>query len=111
MQSLPKFQGENLEHNKILFERVSEMARNKGCTPSQLALAWLLHQGDDVSPIPGTTKIENLKENVGSVFVELTAEDMSELEAIAAAVKGDRYSPAVMKDTWKNANTPPLSSC
>ncbi|KAK9080484.1 hypothetical protein SSX86_000242 [Deinandra increscens subsp. villosa] len=110
-KSLPKFKGENLEHNKIVFERVKEMARKKGCTASQLALSWLLHQGDDVCPIPGTTKIENLKENIGSVSVKLTTEDMSELEAIAAAVKGDRYSPAVMQDTWKYANTPPLSSC
>ncbi|KAL8211365.1 hypothetical protein R6Q57_005802 [Mikania cordata] len=109
-RSLPKFQGENLEHNKVLFERVNEMARNKGCTPSQLALAWLLHQGDDVSPIPGTTKIKNLKENIGSVFVKLTTEDMYELESIAATVKGERYSLALMQDTWKYANTPPLSS-
>ncbi|CAH1436463.1 unnamed protein product [Lactuca virosa] len=75
---LPKFQGENLENNKIVYERVNDMARKKGCTPSQLALTWLLHQGDDVCPIPD--------------------------------VKGDRYSPAVMQDTWKYANTPPLSS-
>ncbi|XP_035840603.1 probable aldo-keto reductase 4 isoform X2 [Helianthus annuus] len=109
-RSIPKFQGENLEHNKIVYERVNEIARKKGCTASQLALAWLLHQGDDVCPIPGTTKIENLKQNIGSVFVKLTTEDMSELELIAAVVKGDRYSPAVMQDTWKYANTPPLTS-
>nr|XP_043635143.1 probable aldo-keto reductase 3 isoform X2 [Erigeron canadensis] len=109
-KSLPKFQGKNLEHNKIVFERVNVMARKKGCTPCQLALAWLLHQGDDVSPIPGTTKIENLKQNIRSIFVKLTKKEMCEIESIAAAVKGDRYSPAVMKDTWKYANTPPLSS-
>ncbi|XP_024965051.1 auxin-induced protein PCNT115-like [Cynara cardunculus var. scolymus] len=107
---LPKFQGENLEHNKIVFERVNEMARKKGCSPAQLALSWLLHQGGDVCPIPGTTKIENLKQNVGSVVVKLTREDMLELESMAAGVKGDRYSPAVMQDTWRYANTPPLSS-
>lgn len=107
---LPKFQGENLENNKIVYERVNDMARKKGCTPSQLALTWLLHQGDDVCPIPGTTKIDNLKQNIGSVCVKLTNEDMCELESIAADVKGDRYSPAVMQDTWKYANTPPLSS-
>lgn len=110
LQHLPKFQGENLENNKIVYERVNDMARKKGCTPSQLALTWLLHQGDDVCPIPGTTKIENLKQNIGSVCVKLTNEDMCELESIAADVKGDRYSPAVMQDTWKYANTPPLSS-
>ncbi|KVE59102.1 Aldo/keto reductase [Cynara cardunculus var. scolymus] len=102
--------GENLEHNKIVFERVNEMARKKGCSPAQLALSWLLHQGGDVCPIPGTTKIENLKQNVGSVVVKLTREDMLELESMAAGVKGDRYSPAVMQDTWRYANTPPLSS-
>ena len=63
-----------------MFERVNGMARKKGCSPSQLALAWLLHQGDDVCPIPGTTKIENLKQNIGSVVVKLTREDMLELE-------------------------------
>ncbi|KAL4578378.1 hypothetical protein LXL04_014501 [Taraxacum kok-saghyz] len=107
---LPKFQGENLEHNKIVYERVNDMARKKGCTPSQLALTWLLHQGDDVCPIPGTTKIDNLKQNIGSVCVKLTKQDMCELESIAADVKGDRYSPAIMQDTWKYANTPPFSS-
>nr|GEW01367.1 probable aldo-keto reductase 2 [Tanacetum cinerariifolium] len=109
-RSLPKFQGGNLEHNIIVFEWVNEMAKKKECTPSQLALAWLLHQGDDVVPIPGTTKIGNLKQNIGSVFIKLTKQEMTEIESIAAAVKGDRYSPAVMQDTWKYANTPPLSS-
>ena len=57
------------------------MAARKGCTPSQLALAWILHQGDDVCPIPGTTKIGNFNENVGSLSVKLTEEDMKELES------------------------------
>ncbi|GJZ22663.1 aldo/keto reductase [Tanacetum coccineum] len=62
---LPRLQGENLDHNKVVYERVSEMAKKKGCTPSQLALAWVLHQGDDVGPIPGTTKCaRNLNENL-----------------------------------------------
>ncbi|CAB4263565.1 unnamed protein product [Prunus armeniaca] len=54
-----RFQPENVEHNKTLFEWVSDLAARKGCTPSQLALAWVHHQGKDVCPIPGTTKIEN----------------------------------------------------
>nr|GEX54088.1 probable aldo-keto reductase 4 [Tanacetum cinerariifolium] len=66
-QFLPRFQAENLEHNKTLYERVCEIAANKGCTPSQLALAWVHHQGKDVVPIPGTTKIENLKQNIGAL--------------------------------------------
>ncbi|OMP05629.1 Aldo/keto reductase [Corchorus olitorius] len=86
------------------------MAKRKGCTPSQLALAWVHHQGDDVCPIPGTTKIENLNENIKALSVKLTPEDMAELESIASgdAVKGDRYADTV--PTYKNSDTPPLSS-
>ncbi|OMP05627.1 Aldo/keto reductase [Corchorus olitorius] len=105
---LPRFQPENLEHNKHIFERVNEMAKRKGCTPSQLALAWVHHQGDDVCPIPGTTKIENLNDNIGALSVKLTPEDMAELESIADAVKGDRYADTFL--TYKNTDTPPLSS-
>ncbi|XP_024392790.1 perakine reductase isoform X2 [Physcomitrium patens] len=79
----PRFQGENLEKNKALFDRVALLGKKHNCTPGQIALAWLLHQGDDVVPIPGTTKIPNLKENIGSVFINLTPE---EVEEIAAAV-------------------------
>ncbi|GFY83668.1 NAD(P)-linked oxidoreductase superfamily protein [Actinidia rufa] len=90
---IPRFQGENLEHNKIMFERVNEMATKKGCTPGQLALAWVHHQGSDVCPIPGTTKIGNFDQNIGALSVKLTPEEMAELESIASAeaVKGDRY--------------------
>ncbi|KDP37897.1 hypothetical protein JCGZ_05779 [Jatropha curcas] len=107
---LPRFQAENLEHNKKLFERVSEIAARKQCTPSQLALAWVHHQGDDVCPIPGTTKIENFNQNVGALSVKLTPEDMAELESIASAdaVKGERYASDVA--TYKVSDTPPLSS-
>ncbi|XP_002266027.3 probable aldo-keto reductase 4 [Vitis vinifera] len=109
-KNLPRFQPENLGHNKILYERVSEIATRKGCTPSQLALAWVHHQGDDVCPIPGTTKIENLKQNIGALSVKLTPEEMAELESIASAdgVKGDRYESTAF--TWKTADTPPLDS-
>lgn len=84
------------------------MAARKGCTPAQLALAWVHHQGNDVCPIPGTTKIENLKQNIGALSVKLTPEEMSELERYADAVKGDRYGAQAL--TWKNSDTPPLSS-
>ena len=86
------------------------MAARKGCTPSQLALAWVHHQGSDVCPIPGTTKIENFNQNVGALSVKLTPDEMSELESYAAAgeVLGDRY-PEVAP-TWKDSETPPLSS-
>ncbi|KAK3014903.1 hypothetical protein RJ639_010002, partial [Escallonia herrerae] len=109
-RTVPKFQGENLQHNTSAYERVKEMAEKKGCTPSQLALAWVLHQGDDVVPIPGTTKIENFNENVGAVYVKLTTEEMAELETIASLIKGERYSGDFLKQSWKFATTPPLSS-
>ncbi|PON66889.1 Aldo/keto reductase/potassium channel subunit beta [Parasponia andersonii] len=107
---LPRFQGENLEHNKTIFERVNEMATRKGCTPAQLALAWVHHQGDDVVPIPGTTKIENFNQNIGALSVKLTPEEMAQLESFASAdaVKGDRYGGTVA--TWKESETPPPSS-
>ncbi|XP_020111574.1 probable aldo-keto reductase 2 [Ananas comosus] len=104
----PRFQPENLETNALIFERVNEMAARKGCTPSQLALAWVHHQGSDVCPIPGTTKIENFNQNVGALSVKLTPQEMAELESYAAAVKGDRY-PSGMS-TWRNSETPHLSS-
>ncbi|KAL9418139.1 hypothetical protein AB3S75_041038 [Citrus x aurantiifolia] len=112
---LPRFQPGNLEHNQKLFERVNEIAANKECTPSQLALAWVHHQGDDVCPIPGTTKIANLNENIKALSVKITPEEMAELEAIASAdnVKGDRYpssSGTYNSSTYKTADTPPLSS-
>ncbi|CAK7348907.1 unnamed protein product [Dovyalis caffra] len=109
-KSLPRFQPENLDHNRQLFERVNEIAVRKQCTPSQLALAWAHHQGDDVCPIPGTTKIENFNQNVGALSVKLTQEEMAELESIASAdaVKGDRYEGSMF--THKISDTPPLSS-
>lgn len=109
-QFLPRFLPENVEHNKRIFERVSDIATEKGCTPAQLALAWVHHQGDDVCPIPGTTKIENLNQNIGALSVKLTAKEMAELESLAAAeiVKGDRYGGS--SSTWRESETPPLSS-
>ncbi|KAM3366843.1 hypothetical protein ACQJBY_015883 [Aegilops geniculata] len=109
-KNLPRFQPESLEKNAQIFERVDAMATRKGCTPSQLALAWVHHQGSDVCPIPGTTKIENFNQNMGALAVKLTPEEMAELESYAAAgdVQGDRYPP--MASTWKESETPPLSS-
>ncbi|XVF29253.1 hypothetical protein REPUB_Repub15cG0105100 [Reevesia pubescens] len=109
-KNLPRFQPENLEHNQRLFVRVNEIAAKKGCTPSQLALAWVHHQGNDVCPIPGTTKIENFNQNIGALSVKLTPEEMSELESIASAdgVKGDRSDGVFV--TFHDSETPPLSS-
>ncbi|KAL3825080.1 hypothetical protein ACJIZ3_021109 [Penstemon smallii] len=101
----PRFQPENMEHNKKSFDLVKEMATRKGCTPSQLALAWVHNQGNDVCPIPGTTKIENLNENIGALAVKLTPQDMADLDFV---VKGERYMPSMR--TWENSDTPPLSA-
>ncbi|GJN38413.1 hypothetical protein PR202_gb27450 [Eleusine coracana subsp. coracana] len=108
-KDLPRFQPENAKKNAEIFERVNEMAAKKGCTPSQLALAWVLHQGSDVCPIPGTTKIENFNNNVAALSVKLTQEDMAELESYASGdIVGDRYHEFL--NTWKDSETPPLSS-
>ncbi|KAL5707101.1 hypothetical protein ACHQM5_025189 [Ranunculus cassubicifolius] len=101
----------NLEANKRIFETVNDMAKRKGCTPSQLALAWVHHQGDDVCPIPGTTKIGNFNQNVGALSVNLEQEEMAELARLAledGGVKGDRYGG--MSLTWKNSDTPELAT-
>ncbi|KAG2302579.1 hypothetical protein Bca52824_031230 [Brassica carinata] len=109
-KTLPRFQQENFDHNKILYGKVCAMSEKKGCSPAQLALAWVHHQGDDVCPIPGTTKIENLNQNIGALSVKVTPEEMSELDTIGQpeSVKGERYT--AMVPTFKNSDTPPLSS-
>ena len=105
---MPRFQ--NMEYNKTVFERVNEMATKKGCTAAQLALAWVHHQGNDVVPIPGTTKLENFNQNILALTLKLTPEEIVELESFAAsdAVKGERQS--TMQMTWINSETPPLST-
>jgi aryl-alcohol dehydrogenase-like predicted oxidoreductase len=89
----PRFQGENFYANLRLVERVREIAREKDATPGQLALAWVLRQGEDIVPIPGTKRRSYLEENVQAVELELTDEDLRALDeaAPAGAAKGDRY--------------------
>ena len=89
----PRFQGENFDRNLQLVDRVKELADAKGCTPAQLALAWLLAQGEHIVPIPGTKKRDRLRENLGAVDVELTAEDLTRLDELAPAgvAAGARY--------------------
>lgn len=89
----PRFQGEARETNLALVERVREIAQTKGCTPGQLALAWVLAQGDDVAPIPGTKRVRYLEENLAATAVELTDDDLQALERAVPrdAVAGDRY--------------------
>ena len=89
----PRFQGEALEANLALVDRIREVADEKGCTPGQLALAWVLAQGDDVVPIPGTKRVRYLEENVGALEVRLEPSDLERLESAVPrdAVVGDRY--------------------
>jgi aryl-alcohol dehydrogenase-like predicted oxidoreductase len=95
----PRFQGDNFAKNIELVQRIQEIAEEKGCQPSQLALAWLLSQGEDIVPIPGTKKRTYLEENVESLKVQLTSHDLkriNEAAPIGGAV-GDRYAEASMK--------------
>jgi aryl-alcohol dehydrogenase-like predicted oxidoreductase len=87
----PRFQGEALEQNLKLAAKVEELAAEKGCTPGQLALAWVLAQGDDIVPIPGTKRRKYLEENLAAADVELSADDIARIGAEVPAAAGDRY--------------------
>lgn len=95
----PRFQGENFQRNLELVDRVAELAQERGATPAQIALAWVLRQGNDVVPIPGTTRSERLDENIGALAVDLEHDDLQRLEAIfnPEAVAGARYTEAMMR--------------
>lgn len=95
----PRFQGENFQKNLDLVAQVEHMAREKGCTPAQLALAWVLAQGDDIVPIPGTKRRKYLEENVGALNVELTSEDLRRVEEVfpSGAAAGQRYPEHMME--------------
>jgi len=95
----PRFQGENFQKNLDLVHHIEQVAKQKGCTPTQLALAWLLARGDDIVPIPGTKQRKYLEENVGAVDVSLSADDLARIDAIApkGVAAGTRYPEAGMK--------------
>jgi len=94
----PRFQGENFARNLALVDHIQAMAARKGCTAAQLALAWVLAQGPDIIPIPGTRKIRNLDDNLGALKVKLTPADLAEIEKVfpADAVAGTRYPEKMM---------------
>ena len=94
----PRFQGKNFQRNLDLVERVSEIAREKNCTPAQLALAWVLAQGEDIVPIPGTKHRKYLQENLGSLQVRLTSKDLARIDEAAPkdAAAGLRYPREIM---------------
>lgn len=95
----PRFQGENFQRNLDLVKQVEEIAREKRCTPAQLALAWVLAQGNDIVPIPGTKRRKYLQENSGSLDVMLTNDDLARIQEVAPqdAFAGSRYPEAMMK--------------
>ena len=97
--TVPRFSEENRKANQALIDRIGKFATAKNATPAQIALAWVLAQKDWIVPIPGTTKLHRLEENLGAVDVELTAEDLSELENLTKQIDihGARYSEDAQK--------------
>lgn len=95
----PRFQGANFQKNLDLVAQVEQLAKEKGCTPGQLALAWELAQGDDIIPIPGTKRRRYLEENVGALNVEMSIEDLRRIEAVfpSGAASGERYPEHMME--------------
>jgi aryl-alcohol dehydrogenase-like predicted oxidoreductase len=98
-RSTPRFQGENFQRNLDIVKRVEEIAREKHCTPAQLALTWVLAQGNDIVPIPGTKRRKYLQENIGALDVDLTSKDLERIDEVAPkdAFAGSRYPEAMMK--------------
>ena len=93
----PRFQGDNLRKNLDLVARVEAVARNKGCTPAQLAIAWLLSRGNDIVPIPGSTRPERVEENAAAADITLSPQEIAELDAVGADVAGERYPEGGMR--------------
>jgi aryl-alcohol dehydrogenase-like predicted oxidoreductase len=94
----PRFQGENFQKNLDLVAHVEQIAKEKNCTSGQLALAWLLAQGEDIIPIPGTKRRKYLEENIAAMDVNLSAADLQRLDEVApkGAASGDRYNQVMM---------------
>ncbi|WVZ69672.1 hypothetical protein U9M48_018424 [Paspalum notatum var. saurae] len=112
LNGIPRFSAKNLEKNKQFYLKIEELANKHQCSPAQLALAWVLRQGDDVVPIPGTTKIKNLDANIDALKVKLTDEDLKEIgsQIREEDVAGARQFAAYAHATWKSADTPKKQS-
>ena len=93
----PRFTGENLQQNLLLAERVRELAAEKGITPGQLALAWVLHRGEHIVPIPGTKRVAYLEENLAAAAVSLSEDEVEHIAEAVPSAAGDRYDPAGMR--------------
>jgi aryl-alcohol dehydrogenase-like predicted oxidoreductase len=98
----PRFQAENFAHNRALVARIEKLAADKGCTPAQITLAWVLAQGPDVVAIPGTRYVERLTQNLGALNVTLTPEEVARMSAAvpAGTAAGGRYPAAGMKAVY-----------
>jgi aryl-alcohol dehydrogenase-like predicted oxidoreductase len=96
-RTTPRFQGENLEKNVALVDRLIEIAREKNIISAQLALAWMLAQGDDIVPIPGTKKVKYLEDNATAADVKLTPEELKRIAAAIPHGAGERYPAGAMK--------------
>lgn len=99
----PRFQGENFDKNLQLVKKIEQLAQSKGCTTAQLALAWVLAQGEHIFPIPGTKRLTYLEENIGALNVHLDKKELDEIDAIApkGAAAGMRYPEAMMSSVGK----------
>ncbi len=93
----PRFEGNNARSNGALVEIVKSVAERRATTPARIALAWVLAQGNDVVPIPGTKRVRYLDDNAGALDVRLTAQDLRDLDGLAGKTAGDRYTPAMMQ--------------
>ncbi len=104
-KSVPRFAPEALAANQAFVDLLNEVANDKGATPAQIALAWLLAQRPSIVPIPGTTKLTRLEENIGAAEVVLTAADLARIESVASGLKvaGDRYAPSHMAMVGREA--------
>ncbi|HET9329678.1 MAG TPA: aldo/keto reductase [Steroidobacteraceae bacterium] len=98
-RSNPRFQGENFAHNLALVDKVRALAADKGCTPAQLALAWVLTRGEHIVPIPGTRRVSNLEENLGALQLRLAPEELAAIDAVfpTQAAAGARYPEGAMR--------------
>jgi aryl-alcohol dehydrogenase-like predicted oxidoreductase len=97
-RSSPRFMGENFQRNLELVAVIEQMASRKGVTPAQLALAWVLAQGDDIVPIPGTRRRSRLEENVGAAQIQLTPEERQEIATALPSAVGERYGEIGMRE-------------
>jgi aryl-alcohol dehydrogenase-like predicted oxidoreductase len=97
----PRFERENLEANLAVVEQVEAVAERHGASAGQVALAWVLSRGDDVIAIPGTKRVERVEENLGALELDLTGEDLAQLDALADAVSGGRYAPEGMQSVGR----------